>query len=105
MKHHLIGFTIDTTKILLDREMDHPVVENIRTVVESVDAKGDVRLKDLHVWRVGKQVYACSMTIVTQDLQTTPVVVRERLFQVKEVVHSTIEIHYAPDKPSQVQTS
>ena len=42
----------DTGKVLLDREMDHPLVEEIR---EAIETSPQTRVTDLHVWRVGKQ--------------------------------------------------
>ena len=91
------GLIADTGKVLLDREMDHPVVDEIREVVETADHEGDTRITDLHVWRVGKQVYSCALTVVTHDRSLTADVVRERLSVHEEIVHSTIEIHYCPD--------
>lgn len=93
------GLIVDTGKVLLDREMDHPVVDEIREVVETESDAGATRIADLHVWRVGKQVYSCAMTVVTQDATLTPDVVRERLSVHEEIVHSTIEIHHCPDLP------
>jgi Co/Zn/Cd efflux system component len=61
------GLVVDTAKVLLDREMDHPVVEEIREVVEADAGTGDSRLADLHVWRVGQGAYACALTVVTHD--------------------------------------
>ena len=87
----------DTGKVLLDREMDHPVVDEIRAVVEADAHTGDTRITDLHVWRVGKQVYSCAITVVTHDRSLTPEVVRGRLSVHEEIVHSTIEIHYCID--------
>ena len=82
-----------TGKVLLDREMDHPVIAEIREVVESGHEAGDTRLTDLHVWRVGKQSYACALTVVTHDVSLTPDRVREQLSRHEEIVHATIEIH------------
>jgi cation diffusion facilitator family transporter len=87
------GLVAQTSKVLLDREMDHPVVAEIREVVEDPREAGDTRLADLHVWRVGKQAYACALTLVTHDATLTPDRVRERLAVHEEIVHSTIEIH------------
>ncbi len=84
---------IETGKVLLDREMDHPVVAEIKDVVET-DTQSQVA--DLHVWRVGKKVYACALTVVTRDRALTPAVVRERLAVHEEIIHSTIEIHQRP---------
>jgi cation diffusion facilitator family transporter len=91
------GLIADTSKVLLDREMDHPVVDEIREVVETGPDAGDTRITDLHVWRVGKQVYSCTLTVVTHDATLTPGIVRKRLSVHEEIAHSTIEIHYCPD--------
>ncbi len=89
------GLIAETGKILLDREMDHPVVEEIREVVESARDGSSTRITDLHVWRVGKKVYSCALTVVTQDATLTPGAIRARLAVHEEIVHSTIEIHYS----------
>ena len=87
------GLLLETGKVLLDREMDHPVVAEIKDVVEA-DTQSQVA--DLHVWRVGKKVYACALTVVTRDRALTPALVRERLAVHEEIIHSTIEIHQRP---------
>lgn len=84
------GLLTDTAKVLLDREMDHPVVKEIR---EAVETNPHTRVTDLHVWRVGKQVFSCALTVVTQEPELTPDMVRQRLSVHEEIVHSTIEIH------------
>lgn len=94
------GLIVETSKVLMDREMDHPVVDEIREVVETAGDAGDTRITDLHVWRVGKKVYSCAMTVVTHDAELTPDVVRERLSVHEEIVHSTIEIHRCIDTPT-----
>jgi cation diffusion facilitator family transporter len=82
----------ETGKVLLDREMDHPVVEEIREAVETGPDAGETRIADLHVWRVGKQSYACAVSLVTHDEALTPQRVREQLAQHEEIVHATVEI-------------
>jgi cation diffusion facilitator family transporter len=91
------GLLVDTGKVLLDREMDHPVVDEIREVIEADPDGGETRVTDLHVWRVGKQVYACALTVVTHDRALTADVLRRRLAVHAEIVHATIEIHLCPD--------
>jgi cation diffusion facilitator family transporter len=94
------GLLVETGKVLLDREMDHPVVDEIREVVEAVTANGVAHITDLHVWRVGKQVYSCALTVVTTNKTLTPEDIRQRLSVHEEIVHSTIEIHdYLQPKP------
>jgi len=83
----------DTGKILLDREMDHPVVEEIRAAVETGPGGGASRIADLHVWRVGRQAFSCALSVVTHDPGVTPERVREWLSVHEEIVHSTIEVH------------
>ena len=91
------GLIVDTGKVLLDREMDHPVVDEIREVVETGADSGGTRITDLHVWRVGQAVYSCAITLVTHDLKLTPDIVRERLSVHEEIVHSTIEINFCTE--------
>lgn len=91
---------IETGKVLLDREMDHPVVDEIREVVETVREMGDTQITDLHVWRVGRHAYSCALSVATRDPSLTPRRVREQLAQHEEIVHSTIEIHYLDESAS-----
>lgn len=87
------GLIADTSKVLLDREMDHPVVDEIRAVIAERGADSETVIADLHVWRVGKATYSCALSLVTHDLQLTPKQVRHWLSIHEEIVHSTIEIH------------
>ena len=80
--------------------MDHPVVDEIREVVETGIDDSETRITDLHVWRVGEKVYSCALTVVTHDATLTTDAVRERLSVHEEIVHSTIEIHHCPDVPA-----
>lgn len=96
------GLMIDTGKVLLDREMDHPLVDEIRQVVDDRGASGQTLIADLHVWRVGKARFSCAISLVTHDAALTPAQVRQWLAVHPEVVHATIEIHRceACDAPS-----
>jgi cation diffusion facilitator family transporter len=87
------GLLVDTGKVLLDREMDHPVVEEIREGVEQGLADSETRIADLHVWRVGQGAYACAITVVTHSPALTPDEVRATFAMHEEIRHSTIEIH------------
>ena len=86
-----------TGAVLLDREMDHPVVREILEVVQcgegGTSGRHNNRVTDLHVWRVGRRAYACALTVVTDDLALTPAIVRGWLAVHEEIVHSTIEVH------------
>lgn len=87
------GLLLDTGKVLLDREMDHPVVEEIREVVQAHAGSDATRITDLHVWRVGRGSYACALTVVTRDLELRPDDVRQWLAVHEEIRHCTIEVN------------
>ena len=92
------GLMAETSRVLLDREMDHPVVDEIREAIEGGSAEYVTRLTDLHVWRVGKQAFACALSVVTDDRDLSPQQLRERVGVHEEIVHATIEIHYSAEK-------
>jgi cation diffusion facilitator family transporter len=92
------GLIIDTGKVLLDREMDAPVVDEIREAVETGPEGGGTLITDLHVWRVGKAAYSCAISVVTHDPALTPAHLRERLAIHEEIVHTTIEIQLCPQR-------
>jgi cation diffusion facilitator family transporter len=78
----------DTSRVLLDREMDLPLVGEIRSAVES---HGDARIADLHLIRVGRQRFACILSVVT----TQPGDAEEfkvRLMEHEELAHVTVEV-------------
>ncbi|RRD57189.1 cation transporter [Comamonadaceae bacterium OH2545_COT-014] len=90
------GLIVQTAKVLLDREMDAPVVAEIRDAIENPPDAGATRVADLHVWRVAPHAYACAITVVTHDTRLTPDALRQRLAVHGEVVHATIEIQHCP---------
>jgi cation diffusion facilitator family transporter len=79
----------DTSRVLLDREMDSGVVAEIREVLET-DA--DTRISDLHVWRVGRDKFACAVSIVTHDPKA-PSYYKSLLSIHEEVAHVTVEVN------------
>ncbi|QJI29419.1 CDF family Co(II)/Ni(II) efflux transporter DmeF [Pseudomonas sp. ADAK18] len=76
----------DTSGVLLDRTDDH-VAEEIREILE---ASGDVKITDLHVWHVGPQARAAIVSVLG-DASITADTIRERLAPVHEVTHLTVE--------------
>jgi cation diffusion facilitator family transporter len=86
------GLITPTSKILLDGEMDHPVVKEIREALESPSVEEGARVADLHVWRVGRQSFAAALTLVTHDTTLTAARVREALAVHQEIAHVTVEI-------------
>lgn len=91
--HWAWGLIRQTATVLLDREMDHPVVDEVREVVEGLDTGPErTRITDLHVWRVGKEKFACIVCLVTHDDTLTPDRVRTALGVHEELAHITVEI-------------
>lgn len=75
----------DTAAILLDSTDVH-LADEIRELVEG---PGDVRITDLHVWKVGPEAHSAIVTVTgisNRDM------VRDRLHSVHELSHLTIEI-------------
>ena len=57
------GLLRDSGRILLDAEMDAPVVKEVRETLEQGPVPA--RVTDLHVWRVGRQKYAVMASVAT----------------------------------------
>jgi cation diffusion facilitator family transporter len=87
------GLLRDTGRVLLDREMDHPVAAEIREVVASLDQTQSTRIADLHLWRVGKAKFACILSLVTHDPDLSPNRIKAGLSEHEELAHVTVEIH------------
>ena len=87
------GLLRDTSRVLLDREMDNPVTAEIRQAVADLDHSGSTRIADLHLWRVGKARFACILSLVTHDRDMTPERVKTRLREHEELAHVTVEVN------------
>jgi len=83
------GLLKDTGRILLDAEMDAPVVAEVREVIE----KGAVpaRITDLHVWRVGRARYAVVVSVETPSAEGAEYF-RRALGIHEELAHVTVEV-------------
>ena len=83
------GLLRDSSRILLDAEMDSPVVNEIRDVIE----RGAVaaRIVDLHVWRVGREKYSVVLTVST-DSGRDGEYFRRALCVHEELAHVTVEV-------------
>jgi cation diffusion facilitator family transporter len=84
------GLLHDTGRVLLDAEMDAPVVAEIHEVIGTSPVKAEIT--DLHVWRVGKGKYACILSLVVQE-EATPDDFRKLLGIHAELVHVTVEVN------------
>ena len=79
----------ETGKTLLDAEMDHHVVDEIREVLAELP---HTTLTDLHVWKVGKGKFSCILALeTTADLSAD--YLRSMLSIHEEIVHVSVEIN------------
>lgn len=100
------GLARDAGRVLLDCEMDHPVVAEVREVIEAhPEWVITTRIADLHVWRVGKGRFAVILGLVTHDPELAAEDVRRELARHEELVHISVEINYCScDAPAQPAT-
>ena len=95
------GLLRDTGRVLLDAEMDAPVVAEVREVIErgAVPAK----ITDLHVWRVGRAKYAVVLSITTPSHEDSEYF-RRALRVHEELVHVTVEVARVPGSSHDAQS-
>lgn len=84
-----IGLLRSTSTILLDREMDDPLADQVR---QRLEADGDARVADLHLWRVGDARFAVQATLVA-DAPLAADAYRQRLDGLPAVAHASIEVN------------
>lgn len=77
----------DTASVLLDTT-DYHVAEEVRELVE---APGDARIADLHVWRIGPEAHAAIVSVVGRQ-GVDGDMIRTRLTPVHELAHLTVEM-------------
>ncbi|MCE5226233.1 MAG: CDF family Co(II)/Ni(II) efflux transporter DmeF [Porphyromonadaceae bacterium] len=79
----------DTGGILLQREIDNPIVEEI---ISEIESDGDSKISDLHIWKVAQNKYACIVSLVTANKYSIEEY-KARLDKVHELAHVTIEVN------------
>ncbi len=82
---------LETGRVLLDAEMDAPVVAEIFEVIN--DSPIQAKITDLHVWRVSKNKYACILSLLTSET-VTPDYFKAQLSIHEELAHITVEINH-----------
>lgn len=80
----------DSGRVLLEAEMDAPVVDEIREVIANSPIPATIC--DLHVWRVGKGKYACIVSLAVAGL-AEPDDFKRQLGIHDELVHITVEVN------------
>lgn len=83
--------------VLLDAEMDAPVVSEVQEAIEGSPLPA--RLADLHVWRVGRGQYAVVAEVIT-EADVDGDYFRRALAVHKELVHITIQVARPDSSPA-----
>jgi cation diffusion facilitator family transporter len=86
------GLLRDTGRILLDGAVEPEAFERIRLAIE---AEGDNRLSDLHVWRVSSDACAAVLSVVTSQ-PMPPEHYRSLLASIQELAHVSVEVLRCP---------
>jgi cation diffusion facilitator family transporter len=89
------GLTRETATVLLDREQQSPVAKAVKNLIDRHDWQG-TNVADLHVWRVGRQTYACILSLATDRDDLDAKAVKTMLQAVPQLGHITVEINRRP---------
>lgn len=83
------GLIQESGKILLDAEMDAPIVEEVIEVINHLEQ--NIIIEDLHLWRVGKGKFGCILTLSSENSLDSDTIKRELSIH-EELVHISLEI-------------
>lgn len=93
--HWMFGLLRDTSRILLDGGIDDDTQTRIR---EAIEADSDNRVTDLHVWRVGADHLAATISVVTHFPQSAEYY-KALLADQTELAHVVVEVNHCADEP------
>ena len=86
------GLLRSSSLALVDATADAPLRQAVRAAIE---ADGDAKLADLHVWQVGPQAHSVVISVVA-DRPLSAADYRARLLPLRSVRHVTVEVHRCP---------
>jgi cation diffusion facilitator family transporter len=84
-----LGVLRDSGRALVDASTPPRLAAEVRALIE---ADGDAKLADLHLWQVGPQAYAAVLSIVADQPQPCEQY-GARLKSLASLKHATIEVH------------
>lgn len=84
------GLIRQSSRVLLDAQMDAPVAAEIRAAIASSPLPAE--LLDLHLWQVGQGKYACLLSLLTTE-EGSADYFKRRLAGHEELVHITVEVN------------
>lgn len=83
------GVLRSTARALVDATEDPALAQRVRELIE---ADGDARVADLHVWQVGARAWCAALAVVA-DAPQPAAAYRARLAAVEPLRHVTVEVH------------
>jgi cation diffusion facilitator family transporter len=86
------GVLRGTATALVDATEDPALTQRVRDLIE---ADGDAKVADLHIWQVGAQAWCAALAVVA-DAPLSADVYRRRLDAVGQLKHVTVEVHRCP---------
>jgi cation diffusion facilitator family transporter len=78
-----------SSRALVDATEDPTLTQRIRDLLE---ADGDAKVSDLHVWQVGAQAWSAALSVVA-DAPLPAADYRDRLADIATLRHVTVEVH------------
>jgi Co/Zn/Cd efflux system component len=88
------GLTRDTGSILLDMDINTPLTESIRNLLETDQEN---QIQDLHLWRLGPGHFAVIISLSARNPRP-PEYYKKQLGEIKELRHITVEVNSELDK-------
>jgi cation diffusion facilitator family transporter len=90
-----------SARALVDATEDPALARRVRELIE---ADGDAKLADLHVWQVGAKAWCAALSVVA-DAPLAASVYRQRLHEVVQLRHVTVEVHGCLGAPAVATSS
>ena len=84
-----LGLLRSSAHVLLDMQAPQNVLDSIR---QAIEAHGETRVCDLHVWTVGPGIYAAEIAVVTSSPQPSDYYSNLLPSEIP-LVHVTVEVH------------
>lgn len=89
------GLLVETSTILLDRNIEKDMENEIRKKIES---EYDNRISDIHIWKVGPIDYAAIVSLVTREPQPISHY-KKQIANFFPISHITIEVNKCEEEP------
>jgi len=93
-----IGLVRDTSRVLLDSDVDPRMAERLR---QAIEGDADNRVVDLHLWRLGSQGLSAIIAVATHDPRP-PEHYKRLVADVLGLTHVTIEVNPCPGEQCEV---